>query len=77
MYRDIICVDSEYFNYGYGFDYMDEIAIPQLIGKCTGLIRTCAGKALESQPRRRRDDDKQGGETGGDDSDAPTLDSHP
>lgn len=64
--RNIICADSEYSDHGYGFDCMDEIAIPQLTGKYAGLIRTRADKALESQSHRKRDDDEQGDEAGGD-----------
>ena len=73
--RNIICADSEYSDHGYGFDCMDEIAIPQLTGKYAGLIRTRADKALESQSHRKRDDDEQGDEADGDDGDAPTFDS--
>ena len=57
--RNIIWADSEYSDHGYGFDCMDEIAIPQLTGKYAGLIRTRADKALESQSHRKRDDDEQ------------------
>ena len=64
--RNIIWADSEYSDHGYGFDCMDEIAIPQLTGKYAGLIRTRADKALESQSHRKRDDDEQGDEAGGD-----------
>lgn len=56
--RNIIWADSEYSDHGYGFDCMDEIAIPQLTGKYAGLIRTRADKALESQSHRKRDDDE-------------------
>ena len=73
--RTIIWPDSESSDHGYGFDGMDEIAIPQLTGKYAGLIRTRADKALESQSHRKRDDDEQGDEAGGDDGDAPTFDS--
>lgn len=74
--RNIIWADSEYSDHGYGFDCMDEIAIPQLTGKYAGLIRTRADKALESQSHRKRDDDEQGDEAGGDDGDAQVYREH-